>query len=105
MHAFRLIAVSAQVQKGADLGDWFEAHGRWGLVALAGYALAAIVANVALFRASVASASMLVLGAKAALPLAYLAITEPRARAAITAVYVLVVLVASWTLSPANYGS
>jgi hypothetical protein len=99
------LLLPSPVQKGLDLKDWFEAHGRWGLVALSAYAVAAMAINLAFFGISFASWSMLVLGAEAALPLAYLAITEPRARASITVAYVLVVLGASWALSPANYAS
>jgi len=97
------LLLPSPVQKGMDLADWFESHGRWGLVALAGYAVEALVIDVALFGVSLASWSTLVLAAEAALPLAYLAIREPRARVAITVAYVVLVLGASWFLSPASY--
>ena len=101
--AAALVLPPAELPPGESLGGVFASDGRWALVPLAAYFLVATLAD-ALFWGlpflSLAAALNVVL---AALPVAFLALPGRPARAAITLAYVALTLVGAWYQSPAEY--
>ncbi len=89
--------------KPTDLMDWFDTHGRWGLVALSIYAVDAALIDYWMYQASVASWATVFLLAQAVLPMAGALISAPRPRTIITVAYAIAVLAGSWFLSPLSY--
>lgn len=101
--ASALLLPYPQMARGGSLEAWFEQHGRWGLLPLAGYAVSGIAVNVSLFGTALVSASTALLVPEVVLPLAYLAMRSRAARGVVTIAYVVQILVSSWLLSPASY--
>ncbi len=101
--AAALLLPYPQMARGDDLEAWFEQHGRWGLLPLAGYAAICVVVNVSLFQVELFSAATALLMPELVLPLAYLATRAKGLQAVVTVAYFVQILVSSWLLSPASY--
>lgn len=101
--AAALVLPHQELEAGERLRDGFERDGRLGLMCLAGYAVFAFIADRRLFGVSNPSSIDGFLALELLLPLAAVVSRSRRVEIVSTAVYLMIVLWASWDLSPAVY--
>jgi hypothetical protein len=101
--AAALVLPSGELDPGESLRDQFGRDGRWGLICLSAYAVLAFAVDIALFDFSMIEPMDAALAMEFVLPLVFLRSRPRRLRAAVTVVYLLIVLVSSWYASPKFY--
>lgn len=101
--AAALVLPAEELDAGERLEDEFQHDGRFGVLCLSAYAATALFADWRIFAAEIASTSTVLLVAEILLPLVFVVHSRRGARAAATALYVLLVLASSLFLSPRSY--
>jgi len=98
-----LVLPDVALSSGATLEDDFMTDGRWALLALSLAELLCLVIDVRLFRDQLTAITVVTLLATTLIPIAYLLLRSRRARALVSAAYLVVVLWSVLVLSPSQY--
>ena len=101
--AAAMVLPPIELEPGASLRALFERDGRWALLSLCVYALLALAIDLQLFHTQPWSYATAFLTAEAVVPLAFLLTSSRRLKALTTLAYFVLVLAASWYLSPKSY--
>jgi hypothetical protein len=98
-----LILPDAQMRAGTRLEENFLRDGRWSLIALSTWGVAAVIVDITLFEVPLLSKDIGLMALVTIVPLVYLITRDRLLKALITSGNLLLTLWAAWVLSPKYY--